>query len=147
MSRKHVISAFLSQKIMITCLSIVFEDLLASSIAPQFMPPWIKRCELVQIVSTSLSIDYFTYLLHLRYLLTMISWQQYICLNKCQRFSDCDHEWPARSGAEKYNGQDWVDCGGRFETCCLLRFCIFSISVFQNDCLALYQKVPEVILK
>ena len=40
MSRKRAITAFLSQKSMITRLSIAFEDFLGSSIAPQVMPPW-----------------------------------------------------------------------------------------------------------
>ena len=40
MSRKHTITAFLSRKFIITRFSKVFEDLLASSIAPQVMPPW-----------------------------------------------------------------------------------------------------------
>ena len=39
LSRKCAIMIFLSQKSMITCLSIAFEDFLGSSIAPQVMPP------------------------------------------------------------------------------------------------------------
>ena len=39
LSRKRAITVFLSRKFMITRSSIVFEDLLASSIAPQVMPP------------------------------------------------------------------------------------------------------------
>ena len=39
MSRKRAITTFLSQKFMITRLSIAFEDFLGSSIAPQDMPP------------------------------------------------------------------------------------------------------------
>ena len=40
MSRKHVITAFLLRTFMITRLSIAFEDLLGSSIAPQVLPHW-----------------------------------------------------------------------------------------------------------
>ena len=40
---KHAIMAFLSQKFMITRFSIAFEDLLASSIAPQVMPPCLRQ--------------------------------------------------------------------------------------------------------
>ena len=39
MSQKRAIATFLSQKFMITCSSIAFEDFLGSSIAPQVMPP------------------------------------------------------------------------------------------------------------
>ena len=39
MSRKRAITTFLSQKSMITRLSIASEDFLGSSIAPQVMPP------------------------------------------------------------------------------------------------------------
>ena len=37
--RKHAITAFLSRKLMLTRFSIAFEDLLASSIAPQVLSP------------------------------------------------------------------------------------------------------------
>ena len=43
MSRKRAITTFLSQKSMITRLSIAFEDFLGSSIAPQVMPPWSEE--------------------------------------------------------------------------------------------------------
>ena len=44
LSRKRAITAFLSQKFKITRSSVAFEDLLASSIAPQIMPPSIFVC-------------------------------------------------------------------------------------------------------
>ena len=40
--KKRVDTAFLSKKFMITRSSLAFEDLLASSIAPQAMPPRAK---------------------------------------------------------------------------------------------------------
>ena len=48
LSRKHAVTAFLSRKFMITRSLIAFEDLLASSIAPQVAPPWpLKRVTLI----------------------------------------------------------------------------------------------------
>ena len=46
MSRKRAITTFLSQKSMITRLSIAFEDFLGSSIAPQVVPPWYSHLHL-----------------------------------------------------------------------------------------------------
>ena len=43
LSRKRAITTFLSQKFMITRLSIAFEDFLGSSIASQVMPPCIPK--------------------------------------------------------------------------------------------------------
>ena len=57
--QKHAITAFLSRKFMITRSSIVFENLLASSIAPQVMP----HCRtIIQFHSFFHRIFFFTYL-------------------------------------------------------------------------------------
>ena len=70
MSLKPAVRAFLSQKFMITRSSIVFEDLLASSIAPQVMPPlcysrgivrfkgtieWMKASQIISLLRPIIS--------------------------------------------------------------------------------------------
>ena len=68
--QKHAITAFLSWKFMITRSSIVFENLLASSIAPQVMPHWLKY-------QTVWHGEYL-YLLHLHHFVESLSLCDYI---------------------------------------------------------------------